>query len=39
MARFCLSYNVSRTEYLAMTLQERAAWNSAADRIAEERKS
>lgn len=38
MARFCLSYNVSRTEYLHMTLQERAAWNTAAARIAEERK-
>jgi hypothetical protein len=38
MARFCLNYGVSRTEYLQMTLQERAAWNTAAARILEERK-
>jgi hypothetical protein len=38
MARFCLSYNVSRTEYLQMTQLERAAWNIAAARIVAERK-
>lgn len=38
MARFCLSYNVSRTDYLEMTLLERSAFNTEAARIAEERK-
>lgn len=39
MARFCLSYGVSRAEYLHMTLQERSAWNNEAARIADERKT
>lgn len=37
MARFCLAYNVSPDEYRRLTLHERAAFNTEAARIKNER--
>lgn len=37
MARFCLSYGVPPSEYLQLTILERAAFNTEAERIATER--
>lgn len=33
MARFCLAYRVSRSDYLAMTRTERQAFEDEADRM------
>jgi hypothetical protein len=38
MARFCLCYGIQPSEYLRLTVLERAAFNTEATRIAEERK-
>ena len=38
MARFCLSYGVSVTEYRHLTIGQRAAFNTEAARIIAERR-